>query len=116
MGTMFLKNSLRVFFLFLILFLGIFPFLKKENQYSKEENDLQMNVSSSFLEQVKIFDVFPIQKKNETYYYKVLDKYYTDHFVEPSTKDTTTYFTVPLKNSNLHLVVIATNTGKLIKK
>ena len=67
------------------------------------------------MQQIHIFDTIQIEKEKEVYYYKVIAKY-NGEFQNVSLGDTKILFYAPLEQNGLQLIVIAFNTGKLVKK
>ena len=109
---MLLRNS---FYLFLI---PLWIFLYQNHTY--EVNDIpkieikDQSIRSLQLQKLKRFDTFSIQKEDGKYFYKVLEKYYVQSTSDIQVVEPKVYFTDTI-SSNLQLVVIAINTGKLVK-
>ncbi len=105
---MFLKNSWLFFLLPLI-------FLFQNDFYLPRQNENVYVVSKNFLEDLKPLDSFSLEKSDGTYYYKVIKKVYWKMNEPLSFEESKVYF-FDNENRDLHLLVIAISTGKLIKK
>ncbi len=109
---MFLRNS---FYLFLI---PLWIFLYQSHSYKAQDTPKieikEQSIHPLQLQTLKRFDTFSIQKEDGKYFYKVLEKYYVHSTSDIKVEEPKVYFTTTI-SSNLQLVVIAINTGKLVK-
>ncbi len=117
-----LKNSFYLFLLPFWLFLfrtdkALFYQTNEDNfsipkiKWQEKGNNIYM-VKKTTLEQLDPLDTFFIEKEDGIYYFKVLKKYYQKIEKNFLVDESKIVFYTNL-NTNLQLVVIAINTGKL---
>lgn len=121
---MFLKNSFSLLFLPLCFFYSSLDsfffkekveiFIPKLKEQIKREKINQYNLDDKLLQQFNLFDTFQIKMEDEIYYYKVINKYIGNR-KNISLKEENVLLYAPSKEKDLQLIVIATNTGKLVK-
>ena len=103
---MFLKNKM-------LLFVIPFCLLFNKDVYLQDRNGFYW-VQKEFLETKEPLDTFSVEKKDGIYFYKVMKKFYTDDKFSFNEDESMIPFLANI-NRDLHLVVLAINTGKMIK-
>lgn len=120
---MFIKNS----FTFLSLVLWILPFYSSSRPETSDLNIPSMHIEQTIknsneieihdnLKNLHFNDQIILKKNNETYYYRVMDKMTKEEFSKKSMdKENTIVLYTKNNSSTLQTIIIATNTGKMVK-